>query len=246
MGAEFDDQMMQRLTAFQRHHGMSGDGVAGPDTWDRLVNGASGGGAGQAATGQAAAQQTTANHTDPGGRTDRDRPDSGGEELCGCTIDPSHVVDGVLQFDASEPDGLSGEVEEGEDGAGERQSSSRPAHPVPSSCRTTAKACFSVSQHRLWLLRPGRVLVASFPALGGRPGHETPTGHHSVIRKIEHGHISSLYHAPMELYVQFANMVGFHVGSLSVMSHGCVHLDQAAARRTFDHLNNGDHVDVVD
>lgn len=234
MGAEFDERMMERLRAFQLHHGMSGDGVAGPATWTRLVSGTT--------------EQAHTNQADHHGDGGQNRRDEDSEALCGCAVDPAHVVDGALQFDASEPGELSGEVEEGEDEdeTGERQvRRRRPAHPVPSQCRNSARACFSVSQRRVWLLRRGRVLVASFPALGGQPGHETPVGHHSVITKIEHGHISSIYHAPMELYVQFAPMVGFHVGSLSLRSHGCVHLSQDAARRVFDHLDNGDHVDVV-
>ncbi|GLZ41607.1 OmpA family protein [Actinokineospora sp. NBRC 105648] len=36
---EFDDQLRQRLAAFQLHHGLSGDGVAGLLTWQRLAGG---------------------------------------------------------------------------------------------------------------------------------------------------------------------------------------------------------------
>ncbi|GAB3450564.1 peptidoglycan-binding domain-containing protein [Actinophytocola sediminis] len=34
---EFDDQLLARLRAFQQHHGLSGDGVAGSQTWTLLA-----------------------------------------------------------------------------------------------------------------------------------------------------------------------------------------------------------------
>lgn len=38
--AEFDERLKQRLLAFQRHHGLAGQGVADAETWTRLVAGA--------------------------------------------------------------------------------------------------------------------------------------------------------------------------------------------------------------
>ena len=121
--------------------------------------------------------------------------------------------------------------------------------PVPSTsctagCRSSAKACFSVSQRTAWLLRPGRVVVVAVPALGGRQGHPTPIGHFQVQFHDEN-HVSSIYHAPMPFYVNFAPQVGFHAGSLVVQSHGCVHLSRDNARRFFNYLQDGDPVDVV-
>jgi peptidoglycan hydrolase-like protein with peptidoglycan-binding domain len=34
---DFDEQLQQRLQAFQRHHGLTGDGVAGERTWTLLL-----------------------------------------------------------------------------------------------------------------------------------------------------------------------------------------------------------------
>ncbi|MDI2131113.1 eCIS core domain-containing protein [Yinghuangia seranimata] len=116
--------------------------------------------------------------------------------------------------------------------------------PVPKGCRDTARACFSVSQKRAWLLGPNKSIVTSVPALGGRPHHKTPVGRFSVQSKDEH-HVSSIYKAKMPFYVNFATAVGFHEGSLSTLSHGCVHLSQAAAVKFFNYLDVGDHVDVV-
>jgi hypothetical protein len=123
--------------------------------------------------------------------------------------------------------------------------------PVPYSlgCRTDAKACFSVSKKKAWLLDNGKV-VAEVPALGGRSGHPTPVGKFTVENK-DAKHASSKYKdkagnpAPMPNYVQFAPQVGFHAGSLSQQSHGCVHLSPDGAKKFFDALSKGDKVDVV-
>lgn len=124
--------------------------------------------------------------------------------------------------------------------------------PVPKSCSDDAKACFSVSRHRAWLLKPGKVVVIEVSALGGRKGHPTPTGRTFTVINKDANHHSSKYKdsktgkpAPMPHYVQFASEVGFHAGSLSTESHGCVHLSAADAKKFFDALEVGDRVDVV-
>ena len=61
----------------------------------------------------------------------------------------------------------------------------------------------------------------------------------------DENYVSSIYHAPMPFYVNFAPQVGFHAGSLVVQSHGCVHLSRDNARRFFNYLQDGDPVDVV-
>lgn len=122
--------------------------------------------------------------------------------------------------------------------------------PAPGvTCRSSARACFSVSRRTAWLLDHGRVLLEA-RALGGRPGHRTPIGRFSVHSK-DPDHVSSSYRlpngrpAPMQFYVNFDTLVGFHAGRLDVPSHGCVHLSTSDARSFFNHLNVGDHVDVV-
>ena len=52
--------------------------------------------------------------------------------------------------------------------------------------------------------------------------------------------------APMPFYVNFAPQVGFHAGSLTTPSHGCVHLSISDAEKFFNNLEVGDRVDVVE
>ncbi|MFF1689336.1 DUF4157 domain-containing protein [Streptomyces sp. NPDC058254] len=123
--------------------------------------------------------------------------------------------------------------------------------PVLAKCRNDARACFSISARRAWLLKPGKVVQLEVAALGGRKSNPTPVGKFTVIDK--HAiHYSSSYKdlrthkpAPMPHYVHFGPLLGFHAGSLTVESHGCVHLSPTAAKTFFDSLNIGDKVDVV-
>ncbi len=190
---------------------------------------------------------------------------------CDCTVDDALAAAGG-QLDEEDPE-LAGVLEEGEDpgedsgadsgdlagtdypseladadielvGLQARRGRQGGSSTVPASCRANAKACFSISQRRAWLLRPGRVVVVAVPALGGRPGHPTPTGQFTV-QFHDANHVSSIYHAPMPFYVNFAPQVGFHAGSLVVRSHGCVHLSRDNAQRFFSYLQDGDPVDVV-
>ena len=46
-------------------------------------------------------------------------------------------------------------------------------------------------------------------------------------------HVSSIYDAEMPWSVFFNGGVAFHEGSLTVLSHGCIHLSSAAAEAYF-------------
>lgn len=178
-------------------------------------------------------------------------------DTCGCTVDQQLLAQGD-----GEPGELSGVYEEEDDlelgdeyeyadnqflaaKKGKGKGKGKGSAPVPAECRKTAKACFSISQKKAWLLKGDRQVVLAVPALGGRPGHETPTGQFEVQFK-DADHVSSIYkNAKMPNYVNFTSAVGFHAGSLSVTSHGCVHLSSDSAKRFFDYLKVGDQVDVV-
>jgi hypothetical protein len=121
---------------------------------------------------------------------------------------------------------------------------------LPKPCSPDAKACFSVGKQQAWLkLASGEII--SVPALGGRKGHRTPLGKKFKVISKDKDHKSSLYKvkgkgAPMPFYVNFAPAVGFHAGSLSTPSHGCVHLSASDAERFFNNLDVGDRVDVIE
>jgi lipoprotein-anchoring transpeptidase ErfK/SrfK len=112
-------------------------------------------------------------------------------------------------------------------------------------CRATARACVQLSTKRAWLITDGAVAYGPVPITSGRPGWRTPPGTFGVTFK-DVDHRSSLFNdAPMPYSVFFNGGIAFHQGSLSVPSHGCIHLSAAAARSFFRSLARGDVVQVV-
>ena len=109
-------------------------------------------------------------------------------------------------------------------------------------------------------------VVRSMPALGGRPGHPTHTGNSFKTQKGDPDHTSSEYGtcgtrkvtngarsckkgekyvgAPMKNFVRFNGKEGFHQGSLSEQSHGCVHLSAKDAQWLIDWAAVGTNVVV--
>jgi hypothetical protein len=120
----------------------------------------------------------------------------------------------------------------------------QPGPGVP--CAATAKACVDISAHKAWLLDGGgKVIYGPAPMLPGRKGYPTPTGTFHVLSK-EKMHLSKEFdNAPMPNSVFFYPGDAFHTGSLSVYSHGCIHLSAAASLRFFNTLKVGDVVQVV-
>jgi hypothetical protein len=132
--------------------------------------------------------------------------------------------------------------------AGGAKAAAVPRQPRPLSghglaCTTAARVCLSLSDKTAWLLQNG-VVIDTVPALGGRPRAEVPIGVFAVTFKDRH-HVSSVYHAPMPYSVFFHGGSAFHEGSLTVPSHGCVHLTHAAAVEFYNTLHRGDRIEVV-
>ena len=111
-------------------------------------------------------------------------------------------------------------------------------------CAPTARACVDLSANRSWLLQNGRVTYGPVPITSGRPGFRTPPGTFTVASK-RRDHVSSIYDAEMPWSVFFNGGVAFHEGSLTVTSHGCIHLSPEAAETYFSELSVGDVVQVV-
>jgi len=92
-----------------------------------------------------------------------------------------------------------------------------------SSCPAAASACVDLSDHLTWLQSDGRITYGPVPMEPGPPGTE--------------------YDEPMPYAVFFApGGIAFHGGSLTIPSHGCVHLDIGSARYYHDHLPVGAEV----
>ena len=111
-------------------------------------------------------------------------------------------------------------------------------------CLPTAKACVDLTHNLTWLQSGGKVIYGPVPMLSGRPGFRTPSGNFTVYWK-DKNHYSTIYdNAPMPNSVFFVGGVAFHAGSLSVLSHGCIHLSYTASEVYWDNLSYGDTVSV--
>ncbi|MEU4740871.1 L,D-transpeptidase [Actinosynnema sp. NPDC023658] len=113
-------------------------------------------------------------------------------------------------------------------------------------CDITAGACVRLSTNESWLISGGRISYGPVPTTSGRPGYETPVGNFPVLWKVELDHSRDFQNAEMPYSTYFVgNGIAFHEGSLSVESHGCIHLSREAAAKYFQTLRVGDMVQVV-
>ncbi|RKT52583.1 L,D-transpeptidase [Saccharothrix australiensis] len=112
-------------------------------------------------------------------------------------------------------------------------------------CSIRDGACLRLSTNEAWLIYQGNASYGPVPVTHGRPGYETPVGTFQVLRKVRDDW-SVPYNAPMPYAVYFTDSgVAFHEGSLTDLSHGCVHLSHDAAVTFFDNLLVGEQVQVV-
>jgi lipoprotein-anchoring transpeptidase ErfK/SrfK len=104
-----------------------------------------------------------------------------------------------------------------------------------------------LTRHLTWLQSDGKVTFGPVQMEPGPPGsaHATPTGTFSVTGKGGPNVMSNTYDEPMPWAVFFGtDGIAFHEGSLTVPSHGCVHLTMANARYYNAHLAIGAEVAV--
>ncbi len=114
-------------------------------------------------------------------------------------------------------------------------------------CPPAAAACVDLARHLTWLQSGGTVTFGPVPMEPGPPGpaHATPRGTFGVMWKGGANVVSNTYHEPMPWAVFFApGGIAFHAGSLTVPSHGCVHLTMADAHYYNEHLAIGAEVVV--
>ena len=124
----------------------------------------------------------------------------------------------------------------------------KPAPPPAATgtpCTITDGACIDLSANKSWLISDGKVSYGPVPITHGRPGWRTPPGmFHVQFKDIDHKS-RQFDNAPMPYSVFFNGGIAFHAGSLSVPSHGCIHLSTTAAKTYFNTLHVGDAVQVV-
>ncbi len=119
------------------------------------------------------------------------------------------------------------------------------AQAAPAPCSANADACIDLSANTSWLMADGAVTYGGVPITSGKPGYETPPGTFEVTYK-DIDHWSKAYDAPMPYSVFFTTSgIAFHEGSLTELSHGCIHLSQEAAKTFYYTLQPGDVVEVV-
>jgi len=111
------------------------------------------------------------------------------------------------------------------------------------SCPPAATACADLSARLTWLQSDGTI---TYGPVRMEPGPaRTPRGTFHVEWKAGAHFMSTEYHEPMPYAVFFApGGIAFHGGSLTVPSHGCIHLDIGSARYYYDHLPVGAEVVV--
>jgi hypothetical protein len=120
-----------------------------------------------------------------------------------------------------------------------------PPPPAGVPCGAGVDACVDLSTNQTWLLKDGVVTYGPAPITSGRAGYRTPPGTFKVGWK-DIDHLSREFNnAPMPYSVFFNGGIAFHQGSLSVESHGCIHLGPAAAEAYYNGLAVGDTVQVV-
>lgn len=112
-------------------------------------------------------------------------------------------------------------------------------------CPPSAEACIDLTNNTTWLQDGGVITAGPFKQIAGRQGHRTPTGTFTVQWKNKDHKSQEFDQAPMPYAIFFTNTgIAFHVGSLSVPSHGCIHLTESAAKVYWDALTPGDEVYV--
>ncbi|TNC20868.1 L,D-transpeptidase [Amycolatopsis alkalitolerans] len=121
----------------------------------------------------------------------------------------------------------------------------KPAANPSVPCSITDGACVDISAKKAWLLSGGKIVYGPVPVTTGRRGHATPTGTFHVLYKQRMHYSKEFDNAPMPYSVFFYPGDAFHTGSLSVPSHGCVHLSSSASQKFFATLSVGDPVQVV-
>lgn len=120
----------------------------------------------------------------------------------------------------------------------------RPPSAPSNPCSVSARACVDLTHNTTWIQEGGRIIYGPVPMLSGRAGYRTDPGTFSVYWKDIDHHSSIFDNAPMPYAIFFDGGTAFHAGSLSIQSHGCIHLSYSAASYYWNALDYGDTVQV--
>lgn len=115
----------------------------------------------------------------------------------------------------------------------------------PTPCGISDGACIQLSTNQSWVVRGDKIVYGPVQITHGRKGYETPVGKFPVLWKVKDDW-SIPYNGPMPWSTYFTrDGIAFHEGSLTELSHGCIHLAPAAAKYYFQNLSVGETVQVV-
>lgn len=177
--------------------------------------------------------------------------------------DPDTTETGDMDSDTSNTvDNDESETEEGEDS--EEVSFGEEPEALDNKSQSKGDKKIRVELPGTLVRLEGSKEISRWNVSSGKPGHETPKGSFSIYDRDE-GHRSSSYGkcdgkkigpdgkskckgkyvgADMHYYQEFSSQVGFHRGSPSVMSHGCIHVADAKAKKLWGWSDIGTPVEV--
>lgn len=120
-----------------------------------------------------------------------------------------------------------------------------PAYAPGIPCHLVTGACADLSAHKVWIVQDGKVVFGPVSIMPGTKSYPTPTGTFHVLSKVVNYHSREFDNALMKYSVFFYPGDAFHVGSLGVPSHGCIHMTYSSAQSFFSQMSVGEEVQIV-
>lgn len=119
-------------------------------------------------------------------------------------------------------------------------------------CSVSARACVDLESQRAWLIRDGKVTRGPMTIASGGAGQATPVGHSLRVYRKDIDHVSGEFKtpdgrpSPMPFSVFYDDGgIAFHGGDPARSSAGCIRMEMPDAEATFNDLQLGDMVQVV-
>ena len=125
------------------------------------------------------------------------------------------------------------------------QAAAAPAYAAGIPCHIVTGACADLSAHKVWIVRDGQIVFGPASIEPGTRSYPTPTGTFHVLSKVVNYHSREFDNALMKYSVFFYPGDAFHVGSLGIPSHGCIHMSYGSAQSFFSQMSVGEEVQIV-